>query len=102
MENATVCPARKAKVNYDWSDVQTTKFEAPVNDWGPVQTSPVGKGVITTKYEKQGSAWGPVQTTRYSAPVVWDPSKQSADTYENMALRHQVFGRYEIQFYVQD
>jgi hypothetical protein len=113
MEDTSYCPVRKQQINYDWSDVQTTEFEEPVNSWGPVQTTqyeepvnnwepvqttPIAKEILTTRYEAQNHTWSPVQTTRYGPPVFYGAPSQPLDAEYNMALRHQVFGEFGTQF----
>jgi hypothetical protein len=51
-------PWRTLKSVYDGELIQTTQYEKPVNNWGPVQVTPHGKEIITAE-------WDSLQTVRF-------------------------------------
>jgi len=81
MEHVSYCPYR-TQINYDWSGVQTTQREEPVNDWQPVQT------------------------TKFSAPITFTGTAKDLGLLDacNLALAHQVkeFGMWVTQLSVCD
>jgi hypothetical protein len=56
--NSSTYPWRTLKSVYDGELIQTTQYEKPVNNWGPVQITPHGKEIITAK-------WDSLQTVRF-------------------------------------